>query len=258
MNASVDAPKFTVITVVYENLDGLRKTAESVLSQIYHDYEWLVVDGASNDGTSDFVDSLNLKKLKFISEPDEGLYDAMNKGLALAQGEYIIFLNGGDRFASENTLERLSRIATGKVDFIYGHAFEEDLEGGLFLKKLRKFTYAWYGMFTHHQAMVYGASLTLGESFDLDYDIASDYAFTLNCLAKSKSNVAADFPICIFEQGGISQSDRQFEAALEQWDIRKKLLGYGFFRLSLIFGVQFLIRKIRSIAPKFYNFFRFE
>ncbi len=86
---------FSVITVTRNNLVGLRRTHESLRIQSCGDYEWIVVDGASDDGTADYLKKTGAN---WVSEPDRGIYDAMNKGIARAQGRWLIFMNAGDEF----------------------------------------------------------------------------------------------------------------------------------------------------------------
>lgn len=112
-NNSEDMLGLTIITIAYNNLGGLRKTAKSVLSQKIRDFEWIIVDGASNDGTQDYL--LEIRKqwqgkpeyLQIISEPDKGIYNAMNKGICLAHGEYCLFLNSEDYLYAADVLNKI-------------------------------------------------------------------------------------------------------------------------------------------------------
>jgi glycosyltransferase involved in cell wall biosynthesis len=91
-------PVLSVITIVYNNARDIDRTLLSVLNQIYDGIEYIVVDGASNDGTLEIIKRYESRIAKLISEKDKGIYDAMNKGLALATGDYVIFMNSGDEF----------------------------------------------------------------------------------------------------------------------------------------------------------------
>ena len=95
---------FSIITVTRNNLPGLKRTHDSLKIQICHDFEWVVVDGASTDGTPDY---LRTTGAIWVSEPDSGLYDAMNKGLGNAVGDYIVFMNAGDLFAAPDVLDKI-------------------------------------------------------------------------------------------------------------------------------------------------------
>jgi glycosyltransferase involved in cell wall biosynthesis len=103
-SAEPDAPRFSIITIGRNDLDGLRNTSQSIVTQDFHDFEWLIVDGASTDGSLEWLTSQSMDQLSFVSEPDNGIYDAMNKGIARATGEILVFINSGDMFASNETL----------------------------------------------------------------------------------------------------------------------------------------------------------
>ena len=87
--------RFGVVTVTYNNIQGLRKTSESVLAQSFEDFEWIVVDGGSTDGTMEFLSNLDQSRVRFLSEKDDGIYDAMNKGIDRTRADYCIFMKCG-------------------------------------------------------------------------------------------------------------------------------------------------------------------
>ncbi|MBP5219574.1 MAG: glycosyltransferase, partial [Bacteroidaceae bacterium] len=93
-------PIISVVTVTFNSLPLLKKTMQSVESQDYENIEYLIIDGASSDGTADYLEKYDWRNIKFVSEPDGGIYDAMNKGIRMASGDYCIFMNAGDCFAS--------------------------------------------------------------------------------------------------------------------------------------------------------------
>lgn len=99
-------PKLSVITVVYNNVHDIERTLLSVLNQTYPNIEYLVIDGLSNDGTLDIINQYKVTKL--ISEKDQGIYDAMNKGLAIATGDYVLFMNSGDEIYAADTVAKYS------------------------------------------------------------------------------------------------------------------------------------------------------
>ena len=103
-SAQPDAPRFSIITIGRNDLAGLKVAAQSIASQTCQDLEWIVSDGASTDGSVEWLESANLAYLDFISEPDNGIQDAYNKGIARATGEILVFINSGDMFASDETL----------------------------------------------------------------------------------------------------------------------------------------------------------
>lgn len=178
-------PLFSIVTITKNNDRGLARTRGSIEEQSCWNYEWIIIDGAL--------------------EPDNGIYDAMNKGITRAKGDYILFLNAGDRFADPETLSLLERhIETFPSDFIYGDAME-DVKEKLMVKKARPHASLARGMFTHHQAMVYKRSMIGDLRFNTDYKIAGDYDFTARFLKKCNEASYVPAPLCHFESGGLSQ-----------------------------------------------------
>lgn len=185
-------PLFSVITITKNNPDGFARTKASVDTQTFRDFEWVVIDGDL--------------------EPDQGIYDAMNKGCDRARGDYLIFMNAGDVFAGPDVLARIAPHLTAMPDFVYGDAFE-----GAHYKPARHDIRQ--GMVTHHQAMVYRAT---PRRYDLKYKIAADYKFTLEVFQAIPKVVYLPFAFCVFEAGGVSQRQTQRGRA-EQMAIRKEL-----------------------------------
>ena len=120
---------FTIVTVTWNVASVIGPTLQSVRQQTCRDYEYLVVDGASKDRTLDLVREANIEGTRIYSEPDKGLYDAMNKAIRLAEGKYLIWLNAGDRFAAPDSLARLAAHAEGNPGVIYGQTQLVDATG---------------------------------------------------------------------------------------------------------------------------------
>ncbi|MCK5374079.1 MAG: glycosyltransferase [Alphaproteobacteria bacterium] len=226
-------PLLSVITVTLDNYTGLTKTYNSLEEQGFTDFEWLVIDGGSNDETVDFLrrkrsdTRANINSFRFISQKDDGIYDAMNCGIDIARGHYLLFLNAGDALATPQTLETISHVLTRSKapDFVYGDAFEE-LENGRnpVTKLARTHEDIQWGMFTHHQAMLYRRHTIrdLELRYSLRYSIASDYDFTTRFLRECKEIEYINAPICIFEKDGISQKNA-WKGRKEQYIIRETL-----------------------------------
>ena len=111
-------PLFSIITVCRNEFPKIRATCESICNQSVRNFEWIVIDGASTDGTLDVLDEYRDRIAILVSEPDKGIYNAMNKGIRRAGGEYVVFMNGGDRFMDENVLETVA--AAPRKDIISG------------------------------------------------------------------------------------------------------------------------------------------
>lgn len=241
-------PLFSIITITRNNLGGLQRTRDSLMAQDCPDYEWIVIDGASTDGSREF---LNYCDARIVSEPDSGIYDAMNKGLALAQGSHIIFLNAGDSFSSSNTLGRIRKeIGGGTPDFIYGDAFETLSNGSLAYKHARPLRKAVQGMITHHQAMIYRRALIGDLRFNLSYTISADFDFTLRFLKEARTSLYLPFPVCVFENGGLSQRNI-VRGRCEQFRARAAN-DVPVWKNSAIFLGQSALWSIRRLAPSLY------
>lgn len=243
----MDAPYFSIITVTRDNIAGLKKTYDSLAAQTFIDYEWIVIDGKSSDGTTNFLEK---KTALWISEPDCGIYDAMNKGIERAKGLYLIFMNAGDCFSNENLLKFIAReTEKTKPDFIYGDALE-DINEKYYYKKSKPHKKINCGMFTHHQAMVYGRNVFEKFRYNTDYQISADYDLTFRVLMETDDVLFIPFPFCIFESGGISQR-RVLQGRKEQFDIRKKY-GISPIKNTLIFVGQSVVYRFRKLFPFFY------
>lgn len=240
--------KFSIITVCRNHLDGLKKTKKSLESQTFQGFEWVVIDGASTDGSIDFLRQNPPHTL--FSEPDSGPYDAMNKGIACAKGDYYLFLNAGDMLASDDILALLDAHLTNNPDFLYGDSFEEN-QGKKHYKIARSHRRAILGMFTHHQAMIYKAELLDHLRYDTRYKIAADYDFTLRYLQKCEHIIRLRKPICIFEQGGLSQNQAKL-GRREQRKIRRELKICYPLTNNLIMFAQKLNLGFRHFTPWLY------
>ncbi len=114
--------KISIITISLNDVENLKRTLESVRAQSFTSFEHIVMDGFSNDGTQEFLKQLNYPQLKFTSEKDSGLYNAMNKGILKCSGDYIVFLNAGDTFHTADSLLEVSKFL-GQADFVYFDIF---------------------------------------------------------------------------------------------------------------------------------------
>ncbi|MEK0160757.1 glycosyltransferase family 2 protein [Pseudoalteromonas piscicida] len=197
--------KLSIITITFNDVDGLKRTCESVAAQRFTNYEHIIIDGASNDGTSSFLSqwSESNQYMKFISERDSGIYNAMNKGIKMASGEWILFLNAGDEFVNSNTLS----------DAFVKNEFDEVEVQVVFGHKLNK-----YGDTITSSAV--GASLKAGELFachqsiffkdrtlyDESYKIFGDFDLLSKLYNKYGESgfKGINQAIAIFEGGGIS------------------------------------------------------
>ncbi len=185
-------PTFSVITVCYNAEATIEDTIQSVISQTYHHVEYIIIDGASKDHTMDIVNRYRDRIAIVVSEPDKGIYDAMNKGISLATGNYLCFLNAGDSFHEDDTLQLAAHSIREALlpDVIYGETALVDHEGH-FLRMRRLSapdTLTWksfrMGMLVCHQAFF--AKRELAEPYDLRYHFSADFDWCIKVMKKSK------------------------------------------------------------------------
>ena len=187
-------PKFSIITVTYNAEKVLEDTLQSVIFQTYRNVEYIIVDGHSKDNTMDIVNKYRNHISKVISEPDKGLYDAMNKGIRMATGDYLCFLNAGDEFHDNETLQKTIHTLKGKElpDVIYGETAIVDEEGH-FLHMRRLSTpehLSWksfkQGMLVCHQAFLARRELAVHDLYDCRYRFSADFDWCIRIMKKAK------------------------------------------------------------------------
>jgi glycosyltransferase involved in cell wall biosynthesis len=202
--------KISIVTINYNRISDLKKTFSSVVGQAFKDYEYIVIDGGSTDGSLLFLEENSSAITYWVSEPDGGIYDAMNKGAQIATGEWIIFLNAGDTFFSNDTLQDLESflcapydVILGGVDFIcddrYGyrvhHAQPYDLD------------LIWHQIPTCHQSVVVRRKLQITYPFDLSLSWCADHDFLAKLYTLKYSFKIVPITISRFEASGDRKRD---------------------------------------------------
>lgn len=200
---------FTIVTVTWNAAGVIGPTLQSVREQTCLDYEYLVIDGASKDDTLALVRKADIAGTRIYSEPDRGLYDAMNKAIARAEGQYLIWLNAGDRFAANDSLARLAACAEGHPGVIYGQTQLVNQTGRVVgmrhLTAPKTLTADSFkqGMLVCHQAFV--ARRDLMPQYDLQYRFSADYDWCIRVLQASRRNAyCGDEPIISFLTDGLT------------------------------------------------------
>lgn len=193
MHSVHPTPKFSIITVTYNAEKVLEDTIQSVIAQTYHHIEYIIVDGASKDGTLSIINRYRSHIHTVVSEPDKGLYDAMNKGIALASGDYLCFLNAGDCFHEDDTLQQMAHTINGNElpDVLYGETAIVDKDRH-FLRMRRLSTpetLTWksfkQGMLVCHQAFF--PRHTLVEPYNLKYRFSADFDWCIRIMKKART-----------------------------------------------------------------------
>lgn len=211
--------KLSIVTISYNCIDDLIKTMNSMSVHKKAGVEYIVIDGGSSDGTNELLFESSIVD-KYVSEPDGGIYDAMNKGVELAEGEYILFLNAGDVFCSELILNKAVSCLSGNEDIIYGNALR-DTQDGFVTFENSKLSDITFGMIFCHQAVFTKAELFKNKAYSLDYKIAGDYEFYLRVYLLGFTFKYVDLDIAVIDNEGVSNT-RKFRSTLERYRIVKK------------------------------------
>ncbi len=220
-------PKLSVITIVYNNTRDIERTMLSVVNQTYPDIEYIIIDGLSTDGTLDIIKKYSHKISKLISEKDEGIYDAMNKGLALATGDYVLFMNSGDELYSKDTIANVFASADN-ADIYYGETEMINADGKSLGKRRHKApeNFTWrsfkYGMSISHQAIYVKHSIA--EPFNRKYQLSADIDWILNAAKKAKTIVNTHRYVAKYLVGGMSKAKHR-QSLSERFAIMKHYYG---------------------------------
>ena len=224
-------PMFSIITVCFNAGSTIRPTLESVDAQTCRLYEHIIVDGASKDDTLAIAAAHSNPLRRVVSEPDRGIYDAMNKGLGMATGEYVIFLNAGDSFHSGDVLQKLADAAMNH-DFpgvIYGQTdLVDDSRQRLGERHLRAPEVLTYRSFAHgmlvcHQAFV--ALRRITAPFDLRYRFSADYDWCIRCLQHSRHNHYVDTVLVDYLSEGATTANHR-RSLMERFHIMSHYYGF--------------------------------
>ena len=197
-----NVPIISIITVSYNTVKNIEQTILNVLDQNLENYEFIVIDGGSTDGTLEVIKKYQDKISYWISEPDKGIYDAMNKGIIAASGFYVYFLNVGDEFYSKETLNNIIKLSNDE-DVIYGDTcLIFDSKEIILQSKSRDID--WRTMPYCHQSVIIKRELLILNLFDISFKIAADYK-QYHELKKSKAVfIAIDEIICRYDNNGFS------------------------------------------------------
>ncbi|WP_278623018.1 glycosyltransferase family 2 protein [Parabacteroides gordonii] len=243
-------PVVSIITITYNASRWLERTILSILSQSYSNIEYIIIDGGSTDGTVDIIKQYASGISYWVSEPDKGIYDAMNKGLQKATGDYVWFINAGDSLYTSDTVQRVvSLVQKKKVlpDIIYGETsiIDEDgnSQGRRRLKAPDKLSWKSFrmGMLVCHQSFI--TKRTIVPLYDLTYRYSSDFDWCIRCMKQAKSIYNTRMVLSNFLEGGVSTTQRK-ASLKERYDVMCKY--YGIVSTSLLhvwFAMRFYTAK---------------
>jgi putative colanic acid biosynthesis glycosyltransferase len=241
--------KLSIVVVSLNTKNEFIKTIGSINSQVYKNYEIIVIDGDSSDGTVDEILKVKENFSNFIIEKDKGIYDAMNKGIRLSKGEWIFFLNSGDIFYNKNILEKIFSNYVDDKDVIFGDTVIES-NNLKYFSLGREFKNNTVIMPFCHQSCLIKKNILIQKLFNLDYKLSSDFNLMLSLFLSNKIFFKINEIFSLVDGSGISNLHRQKVLSenintLKQFD-KKKFI----YKLYLLKVIEFLKTLIKSLLPK--------
>lgn len=230
--------KISVITVCYNAEKVIKQTMQSVLNQSYTDIEYIIIDGASTDTTVELIRKYAKdKRIRYISEPDNGIYDAMNKGIRLATGDYLEFLNAGDEFIDGNVIKSVvQKIEENKADVMYGDIIYEYPDKTTSIRVYKQFCaslfYYLLGDCINHQAIFAKKECFEKHIFNTEYRICADREWMIRIKKDGKCFRAMNLLICkyLLDEDSVSVKNRELSDKEAELCIRKHIkVGYPVF-----------------------------
>ena len=247
--------KISIITITFQAEAYIQRTLDSVHAQGHRDqFEYIIVDGNSRDQTMSLIQNASIKPDVLISEVDQGIYDAMNKGLAKATGEYVMFMNAGDEFASDDTLKTILNHLSKNPDILYSDANFVDLKRNFMGKRSEATPHqlpqnlTWkdfkFGMLICHQSFI--CKKSIAPFFSLEYQLSSDIDWEIQCLKAANKISYMPEPICNYLMGGASVKNLK-KSWLERFQVLSKHFGLVqtiMNHITIIFrGIRFAYKK---------------
>jgi glycosyltransferase involved in cell wall biosynthesis len=229
----------SIITIVKNDFTGIEKTINSCLNQSGINFEYIIIDCESNDGTSEIIVSHKNKISQYIRETDSGVYDAMNKGVQLSKGEWIIFMNSGDIFYDSKILNKIFCCDLNQFSMIVGQWIESDKIDKLFEPSLK----AKFGMIACHQAILVRTQIMKRIKFNINYKIAGDFDFFTQILHLEKSTpFYFKQPVAIIDPNGIGRNKELYHK-----EYSKIILNYFGLISYLKYRLNHNLSKLKSL-----------
>ncbi len=217
-NNKTEMNKISIITINYNNINGLKKTIASVASQSFKDFEYIIIDGESTDGSKKFLEEIVSTDLVWISENDSGIYNAMNKGIRLAKGDFLLFLNSGDVLFSEKTIENVQKKIDGEKDLYFGDAIFKYPKGDVFVSYPDKLTFKFFidNSLCHQTCFIKRTLFKEIFYYNEDFKVISDWEFMIYALCvKNISYQHIPETVSYYDLDGIS-SNPTYKAVIKQ------------------------------------------
>ena len=221
-----NTPKISIVTVTYNCISTVERTIRNVLGQTYPNIEYIVIDGASTDGTKEVIEKYADRLAYWVSEPDKGIYDAMNKGIKVATGEWINFMNAGDLFANADTIEKVfsDKVYGNEVGVIYGDFILKYQWGNVYKRGLEDGSFRFC-----HQAEFVRLGCHRVNPFDISHTIAADRKVLNEICSQGYHKEYVNIPIAVYQADtGVSSQNR-----LRLYKENHKAIGGEYYTLSL-------------------------
>lgn len=254
---------FSIVTVVFNARDLIEKTMNTIFSQTFNDYEYIVIDGNSTDGTMSVIQKFRDKIDIVISEPDNGIYDAMNKAISMASGKYINFMNCGDYFVDSNVLQVVSEKISSNPDVAYGNTIINTIVGKYLIRPEKVEDTIMKQMPFCHQSTFVKADVARQHPFDLSYKVTADYNMFMQLYKEGKTFLYIDYPIAIYQNDSEVVDHKSYKRVLEAARVNKmfktrakayiRLVG-GYLRSVLPDSIYRMYRKYKYYRNPRYEF----
>ncbi len=245
--------QLSIITITYNAEQFLERTIQSILGQTDQDFEYIIVDGKSKDGTLRIAEKHKNRVNKLISEPDKGLYDAMNKGLKTASGNFVWFMNAGDEINDNQAVEKIYKAISDKTDVLYGDTFFVNNDGNIQglrseitphrLPKDLKWQDMKLGMLVCHQAFIARKSIA---PLYMENNLSADVDWEIECLKRAREVKYLDFVVAKYLTGGISNKQLK-RSLLDRYEVLEKHFGL---KGAITAHLEILLRGVSLIVKK--------
>ena len=251
---------FSIITVVKNDLQGLMNTKDSIYNQIFTDFEWIIIDGNSNDGTVEFIHNLNFQNIKFISENDNGIYDAMNKGIIFCSNNYVLYLNAGDTFNLSDSLSQVAaHLKNNPVDVLFCGVIQFlNRDISFYRKPIKIEKSIHHGLPGHHQGTFYSKSILNLVKYDTNF-ISADYKIIADMYNLGINSDILNFPVSKFLIGHYSFNNI-YKILFSSTHIQYKILNTNYHLILFSFLKRLTISLLLQIIfnyPRLYIFYSF-
>lgn len=243
-------PTISVITVCYNAVDCIEKTILSVISQTYYNIEYIIIDGSSTDGTVDIIKKYADNITYWVSEPDKGIYDAMNKGMTKVTGGYINFMNAGDYFINNNVVaDIVTSINKVYTDVVFGNVV--NLIDGIYYE-IKAFPFYAYPFVKHcmgfnHQCCFVKTGMAKRYPFDTKYRLAADYNMIMTIFRNKGTFTHVNMPVACYDTTGISRQ-KWFQHDKEIFSIERPNAQFAnYFEVRKRAAIRYIKRFLKSI-----------